>query len=227
MSKPAPVFAIDGQAGSGKGTIAQMLAGELGWHYLDSGALYRGVAVAVLQQKQDPQDETQVAQVVHSLDLEFTPEVSAMRVRLSGVDISQRIREPDVGACVSQVAAHPAVRGALLAYQRSMRRTPGLVAEGRDMATTVFPGACVKVYLSASLEERAHRRLRQLKEMHIDANLASLIEELGQRDRLDTHRETSPLVKAPDAFLIDTTGQSIEKVYAQVRTLLPSRYTQG
>ena len=225
MPEPVPVIAIDGTAGSGKGTLARNLALSLGWHFLDSGALYRALGLAALEAKVDPTDSEACGRVARAARLEVQADPEAFRVILNGTDVSTRIRELGVGHCASQISAHPTVRDTLLERQRATRLPPGLVADGRDMGTVVFPDASLKVYLTASAETRAQRRLRQLEEMGISAKIDTLIEEIKERDLRDTQRGASPLYQAPDAILIDATECSIEEVEAKARACLPGTLT--
>lgn len=227
MPKTVPVIAVDGVAGSGKGTLARNLANELGWHYLDSGALYRAVGLAVLERRADSADGAVCGEITRNIRIEMQAEQESIRVFLDGIEVTARIREPEVGRCASRVSAHPQVRDALLDHQRATRREPGLVADGRDMGTVVFPDACLKIHLTASLEVRARRRQQQLEEMGINARLNVLIDELNQRDLKDMRRGTSPLIQAPDACLIDTSESSIEEVHAKARACLPGRLTSS
>lgn len=218
-----PVITIDGPSGVGKGTVCMRLATELGWHVLDSGAIYRALAMAALTRECPLDDETRLAELAQSLDLSFTPdpERDALRVWLDGEDASHTIRTETAGNAASQVAALPAVRAALLARQRQFQQPPGLIADGRDMGTVVFPHAPCKIFLTASPEERARRRLNQLKEKGINAIFADLVDELRERDRRDRERATAPLVAAEDACVIDTSELSIQQVVDQVRARLP------
>ncbi len=227
MPEAAPVIAVDGTAGSGKGTLARGLAHELGWHYLDSGALYRAAGLAVRRAGADPGDPAACGEIARAMRVETEPRPESVRILLDGLDVTTRIRETEAGRFASQVSAHPEVRRALLAQQRSARRRPGLVADGRDMGSVVFPDACLKLHLTASLEVRARRRQRQLEEMGINARLNTLIEELSQRDLQDMRRGESPLVQAPDACLIDTSEHSIEEVHATARASLPGILTSS
>ena len=224
MPDAAPVIALDGTAGSGKGAVASLLATQLGWRYLDSGALYRTAALAVLDRGIDPADGPACGRAAADMQLEVRP--APQRFLLDGTDVTARLRHADISQAASRISAHPEVRRALLQRQRAERQPPGLVAEGRDMGTVVFPDALLKAYLTAALEERARRRRRQLKELGINANLNRLTEELEQRDRQDAQRGVSPLVKAPDACLIDTTQVSIEEACAQIRARLPDPLTR-
>ncbi|MDE0152249.1 MAG: (d)CMP kinase [Gammaproteobacteria bacterium] len=225
MPEAAPVIAVDGTAGSGKGTLARNLANELGWHYLDSGALYRAAGLAVLQADTDPDDAVACGGIAQAMQVEIETRPESIRILLDGTDVTTRVRAPEVGRVASRISVHPEVRRALLDHQRAARRMPGLVADGRDMGTVVFPDACLKFHLIASLEVRARRRQHQLEEMGINARLNTLIDELNQRDLQDMRRGESPLVQAPDACLIDTSEQSIEEVHAKARACLPGILT--
>lgn len=207
-----PVIAIDGPSASGKGTIAQTVARALGFHYLDSGALYRLVALAALKQAIDLDDEAALARIAHNLHVAF----ENGEIFLSGQRVTDAIRSEDCAAGASRAAALPAVRAALLARQRAFRQAPGLVAEGRDMGTVVFPDAVLKVFLTASAEARSNRRYKQLKEKGIDANIHTLLQELRERDERDSARSAAPLQKAADARELDSTGFGIAEVVRQV-----------
>jgi len=215
-----PVIAIDGPSGSGKGTVARLVAKRLGWHLLDSGALYRLVAMAGASRGLAADDEPGHAGVAAGLDARFESDAQGHeRVLLDGRDVTRDLRTEEAGAAASRVAAMPAVRTALLARQRGFAAAPGLVADGRDMGTVVFTGAPVKVYLTASAEERALRRYKQLKEKGLPANLADLSQEILQRDRRDSTRPVAPLRPAPDAVVIDSTGIPVEEVVDRVLAL--------
>ena len=207
-----PVIAIDGPSASGKGTIAQGVAAALGFHYLDSGALYRLVALAAQRAGMDFGDEAGAAALAARLDVRF----DRGEILLSGQDVTDEIRSERCGMGASQVAALPAVRAALLARQRAFRQAPGLVAEGRDMGTVVFPDATLKVFLTASAEIRAERRYKQLKEKGIDANIRTLLQELRERDERDSARSSAPLRMAVDARELDSTGLGIDQIVRQV-----------
>lgn len=208
----APVIAIDGPSASGKGTIAKHVAEALGFHYLESGALYRLVALASLRESVPADHEPGLARLAKGLDAEFRDE----RIFLSGQDVTATLREEACGVRASEVARLPAVRAALLERQRGFRRPPGLVADGRDMGTVVFPNAKLKVFLTASVQERARRRHKQLKDKGIHANLATLSQDLAERDARDATRGTAPLRAAPDAVQLDTSDLTIEQVVARV-----------
>jgi CMP/dCMP kinase len=215
-----PVVTIDGPSGSGKGTISRAVAQRTGWHLLDSGALYRLVAHAGTGQGLDPVDIEGHARLAAAMQVEFGvgPD-GGERVLLGGRDVTQAIRTEAAGQGASRVAAWPAVRTALLARQRAFARLPGLVADGRDMGTVVFPTAGLKIYLTASAEERAQRRYKQLKDKGSGVSLSALSREITERDARDSTRAVAPLVPAPDAETIDSTDLSIDEVVARVLEL--------
>ena len=214
-----PVITIDGPGGSGKGTLAGMLAARLGWHLLDSGALYRLLAFAAQNHGADLTNEEILTSLAAHLDVQFIPAVGdgEQRIILEGEDVSRSIRTETVGAGASRVAALPTVRQALLARQKAFCETPGLVADGRDMGTVVFPDAPLKIFLTASPEIRAERRYRQLLEKGETANLAGLLDEINARDERDMNRSIAPLRPAEDAILIDSSHMSIENVLETVQ----------
>jgi cytidylate kinase len=216
MSNAVPVIAIDGPSGVGKGTVSLRLAQQLGWHTLDSGALYRVLALAAMRHSISLQDEIALAQLAIHLEVHFkaTPALDTTQVFLATQEVSAQLRTETCGAMASQLAILPAVRQSLLERQRAFRQLPGLIAEGRDMGTIVFNDATLKIFLTASGEERARRRYKQLKEKGIDAKLDSLITEIAERDNRDTTRTFAPLQVAGDAKVIDTTYLSIEQVVA-------------
>ena len=209
----APVIAIDGPSASGKGTIASRVATALGFHYLESGALYR--LLALLSLRQGTVDEQRLANVAQHMDVEF----AGGEVLLEDEDVSDKIRSEPCGVRASEVARLPAVRAALLARQRAFRRPPGLVADGRDMGTVVFPDAALKIFLTATPDVRAERRYKQLKEKGIDANLRALSRDLEERDERDRKRTVSPLVPAADSQVLDSSALSIEAVAGRILEL--------
>jgi cytidylate kinase len=215
-----PVITIDGPGGSGKGTIAMRLAEELGWHFLDSGALYRLVAVAAMDRGVDDADAASLEEVARGLDVRFGLSEEGMVILLDGNYITGRLRSEDVSAMASRVAAIPAVRQALVHRQRAFRREPGLVADGRDMGTVIFPDAKLKIFLTASAEARAERRYKQLKEKGENVNLSRLFQDILKRDERDSSRAVSPLRPAADAHVIDSTEMSINEVLDEIRKLL-------
>lgn len=212
MSALPPVIAIDGPTASGKGTIALRVADRLGFHYLDSGALYRLVGWCALKRQLSPLDETAVTALAQSM----LPRFERGRIELDGEDVTDAIRSENVSRAASQVAVHPSVRKALLELQRRSRQAPGLVADGRDMGTVVFPDAMLKVFLTASVAARADRRHKQLIEKGFSTNIADLSRELEARDRRDAERSTAPLKPAEDAYQLDSSALSIDEVVAQV-----------
>jgi cytidylate kinase len=211
-----PVVTIDGPSGSGKGTIARKLARTLGWHLLDSGALYRLVAVAAEAAGVALDDEPRLVALTEAMRVEFGADDRAERITLDGKDVTGAVRTEACGEAASQIAALPGVREALLERQRAFARRPGLVADGRDMGTVVFPGARLKVFLTASAEVRAERRHKQLKEKGIDVSLPALSREIAERDRRDAARPVAPLRPADDARVLDSTSVSPEKVLARI-----------
>ena len=222
----APVICIDGPSGSGKGTLCQMLALELGWQLLDSGALYRLVGMAADKRQLDFADEAAVAALAADLDVAFLPgqQGEPSRVMLDGADVSGELRSETTGMLASRVAVLPAVREALLQRQRDFAQPPGLVADGRDMGTVVFPDAPLKVFLTASAEERARRRFTQLKEKGDSVNLAALLEEIRARDKRDSERQHAPLKAADDALLIDSSDLGIQDVFERVMAQAKARF---
>ncbi len=217
QSHHIPVITIDGPAGSGKGTISQRVADQLGWHILDSGALYRLVGLAAQNKQIDLDDGPALAVVAQQLDVVFkTNQEGNVIILLENDDVSLKIRTEEAGSAASQVAAKPLVREALLARQRRFQALPGLVADGRDMGTIVFPQAPVKIFLTASAGIRAERRLNQLKQQGISANLRGLICDIEKRDARDTNRKDAPLIPAADALIIDTGKLSIDEVVNDV-----------
>lgn len=206
-SSDIPVITIDGPTASGKGTIAHHVAEHLGWHVLDSGALYRLTALASLNAKLDLSNEDAVAAQASQLDVSFND----AKVWLAGVEVSDAIRAEEVGNAASAIAAYTKVRMALLQRQRDFRNSPGLVADGRDMGTVVFPDADLKIFLVANVHSRAERRAKQLKSKGISANLSSLLEDMQARDLRDSSRANAPLIAAHDAYLVDSSNLTIEE----------------
>ncbi|PNS07865.1 (d)CMP kinase [Solilutibacter silvestris] len=226
-----PVLTIDGPSGSGKGTISRNVALHLGWHYLDSGALYRATGLAAAWESIDLSDEDAVADCARRASIRFQPmpltesgaDGGEPRVIVNGVDATDDLRTETAGGAASAIAALPAVRAALVDLQKSFRRLPGLVADGRDMGTVIFPDASPKVFLTASADERARRRYKQLKDKGVSVTLNGLLGEILARDERDANRAVAPLVPAADAVVIDTTGLGIEAVVRRVLDLLPAR----
>ena len=210
-----PVIAIDGPSASGKGTVAQGVAAALGFHYLNSGSLYRTVALAALEAGANLDDELTLVEITLNLRAEFDGD----RVTLGGRNVSEVIVAEAVSVAASRIAAIPGVRNALLTRQRDFRQPPGLVADGRDMGSVVFPDAVLKIFLTASLEARAQRRYKQLMDKGMDATMAALLQDIRERDQRDTMRATAPLQKSANAVLIDTTDVSAADAIAQVLAL--------
>ncbi|MCY7294087.1 (d)CMP kinase [Alteromonas sp. a30] len=226
----APVVTIDGPSGAGKGTISQALAKKKGWHFLDSGAIYRVLALASMHHHISTDDEDALVPLASSLDVNFeTTKEGQPRVVLEGEDVTFAIREEEVGKSASQIASLPRIREALLRRQRAFKEVPGLVADGRDMGTVVFPNADVKFFLTASAEERAKRRYNQLLNSGIlqdsgrDVSIARLLTDIKARDERDSSRSVAPLVPAEDAILIDSTDLSIEQVLEKIEILIDGK----
>ena len=226
MSATAPVITVDGPSGVGKGTLCQYLARQLGWTLLDSGALYRLTALAA-QRRNLPLDvAAPLAQVAAQLNVTFTPDADgALRITLDGMAVGWELRSEAAGAAASQVAALPQVRAALLERQRAFRQAPGLIADGRDMGTVVFPDAPLKLFLTADPVARALRRHKQLIEQGMNASLDQLIEQIAERDARDTQRQAAPLRAAADAEVLDTTDLNVAQVCAWGLQLAQRRYT--
>ena len=221
---PAPVVTVDGPSGAGKGMVTRALRSRLtGWHLLDSGALYRLLALAADQSGADLADAAAVAALAPALAIRFEEKEGAERILLNGQDVTGQVRAETTGGLASRIAAYPPVRAALFDRQRQFRQLPGLIADGRDMGTVVFPDARLKIFLEASAEERAARRYKQLIDMGQTAILDSLRTEILQRDERDRKRAVAPLVPAQDAVTIDTTGLPPADVLAKVDELLKSR----
>jgi|TARA_B110000977_G_scaffold146145_1_gene185374 cytidylate kinase len=217
----APVVTIDGPGGSGKGTLSSLVAAKLGWHLLDSGALYRIVAVSAQSQAIDLEDENALVVMIADLQIAFAGDI----VDVNGKDLSDIIRTEETGVAASRVAALPGVRDAILALQKSFQRAPGLVADGRDMGTVVFPHSKAKIFLDASAEARADRRYKQLKNKGLSVNLRDLLEQIQERDARDRGRAVAPLKPAADALIIDSTQMTIEEVLETVMTEVTKGYS--
>lgn len=220
--KIVPVLTIDGPSGSGKGTVSRMAADALGWHLLDSGALYRAVGFAAGMEGLDLSDAEAVTRCAQTTKISFRDPKDGQetRVIVNGMDATDEIRTETCGAAASAIAAIPGVRTALFDKQRAFRKAPGLVADGRDMGTVIFPDAQSKVFLTASAEERAKRRYKQLKEKGLGVTLAALLREIQARDVRDAGRAVAPLKPAADAVVIDSTGMPVERVVAAVLELV-------
>ena len=220
-----PVITVDGPSGSGKGTVCRLLARSIGWNLLDSGALYRLVGLAARNHGVDMDNHPALEVLAGHLDVQFEPGAGDddLRIVLEGEDVTQTVRTEEVGALASRVASVGAVREALLARQRAFRVKPGLVADGRDMGTVVFPDAELKVFLTASAEERAQRRYRQLIASGDAVSLPRLVSDIEARDRRDTERAVSPLRPAAEAVVVDTTGRSIAEVFNHLSRLAQDR----
>ena len=226
--KQVPVIAIDGPSGSGKGTVARRVARQLGWHLLDSGALYRLVALAGARAGLAPDDVTGHARLASSLDVQFGMDAAGdEHVLLAGEDVTRELRSETTGEAASRVAAWQDVRSALLSRQRAFAKPPGLVADGRDMGSIVFRDAGLKIFLTATPEERARRRYNQLKEKGLSGSLAALSAEIAERDRRDTTRAVAPLVAVPEAVIVDSTALTIEEVVGRVIELARERFPEA
>jgi cytidylate kinase len=221
--EPVPVVAIDGPVGSGKGTISRELAQALGWHLLDSGMLYRLVAIAAMDAGIDPANHEGLTRVAQNLECAFVRQDGESIPMLAGKDVSSRIRSEQVSKAASQVAAVPRVRQAIVGRQREFVKAPGLVADGRDMGTVIFPDAPLKIFLTANVEERAQRRYKQLKEKGESVNLSRLFREIEARDARDMTRQVAPLKPAEDAVRIDSTEYSIQEVLDMIMDLVKAR----
>lgn len=218
-----PVLTLDGPSGTGKGTVGRIVAARLGWHYLDSGAVYRAFALIADEQRLSPQDTDKLAEFSRNLSIDFGPDPATPGVFCNGRNLTEEIRSERCGELASRFAAVNEVRVLLLNLQRGTRRRPGLVADGRDMGTTVFPDALVKIFLDAATEVRAERRYKQLKEKGFDVSLARLRQDMAERDARDSSRAVSPLVMAPDAIRIDTSEMTVEEVVVKVLRIVSSR----
>jgi cytidylate kinase len=215
MKAAPPVIAIDGPSASGKGTVAEGVASALGFHWLNSGGLYRAVALSALESGADLDRESELSRIALNLNAKFKGDA----VVLDGQDVSNALRTEKVSVAASRIAAQPGVRSALMERQRAFRQPPGLVAEGRDMGSVVFPDAGLKIYLTASPEARAERRYKQLMDKGLGATMAALLQDIRERDERDSRRAAAPLQKSADAVLIDTTRMSAADAVAQVLAL--------
>jgi cytidylate kinase len=214
-----PVVTIDGPSGSGKGTISQLLARKLGWHYLDSGAIYRVLALAAMRNNIAVTDQHALMLLAVDLPLQFVPCQENYRIMLENKDVTDQVRTEECSRTASIISAWPKVRDALLGRQRAFQQSPGLVTDGRDMGTVIFPWADVKIFMEASAEERAERRFNQLRKLGIGANIQTILFELQQRDERDRTRSVAPLKPASDAVIIDTTYLTVEQSIAAVYAL--------
>ena len=215
-----PVIAVDGPGGSGKGTITTRLARHLGWHFLDSGALYRLTALVVMKRQAPLDDESMLGEIAANLDIRFETNGANVITWLEGENVSDRLRSEETGVMASKIAVIPAVRKALTSRQRRFRQAPGLVADGRDMGTVIFPDADIKIFLTASAEIRAQRRYKQLKDKGESVNLTRLFKEIKARDLRDQSRSIAPLRPAENAVIIDSTELSIDEVFNKIVSLL-------
>lgn len=225
MNPSIPVITIDGPSGTGKGTIAGLLAHKLGFHLLDSGALYRALAWVVIEKQVDPESDSQLTALLEDLvlDIEMLELGEPLKISCLGQEITEVIRQESVSNMASKISANPMIRKYLLAYQQMMRQAPGLVADGRDMGSVIFPDATLKIYLDASTEIRAQRRYNQLKEKGISVSLRDIQVDLQSRDYRDEHRSIAPLKQMPDMVRVDSSNLTIEEVLEQVMAELQSR----
>lgn len=226
MQESVPVITIDGPSGAGKGTVSRLVAEHFGWQLLDSGAIYRVLAVAIMHHNIEVSEEEPLIPIAAHLDVQFEiTEDGNSKVILEGEDVSESIRSEDVSALASQVAAFPRIREALLRRQRAFKVAPGLVADGRDMGTVVFKDAPVKVFLTASAEERARRRFEQLKAKGFDVKIGRLLDDIRQRDERDQNRKVAPLIAAEGALIIDSTELSIAEVVDKILSFTNEKLT--
>jgi CMP/dCMP kinase len=217
-----PVLTIDGPSGAGKGTVSRIVAKKLGWNYLDSGSIYRSLVIALLQNEVDPTNVNEILRIAQAMELAYECD-NELVVKLNGADITPQLGTEATGNVASIVAAIPEVRQVLLQKQKDFRQPPGLVADGRDMGTVVFPDADFKVFLTASAAKRAERRYKQLMEKGIDVNILQITSEIEARDCRDKERTTAPLAQAEDALFIDSSAMTIDEVIARVLSLVPQR----
>lgn len=223
MSAQTPVITVDGPSGAGKGTLCMLLAKQFGFHLLDSGAIYRVLALAAIHHGVSLESEEALVPLATHLDVQFIAEGDLVKVILEGEDVSGELRKEETGMAASKVAALPRVREALLRRQRAFSEAPGLVADGRDMGTVVFPEAVAKIFLDASAEERADRRLKQLQLKGLDVNFADLLSEIQERDDRDRNRAVAPLRPAEDSLVLDSTSMSIDQVVEKAREYIESK----
>ncbi|MGR5276924.1 (d)CMP kinase [Vibrio rotiferianus] len=226
MSSQTPVVTVDGPSGAGKGTLCMLLAKKLGFHLLDSGAIYRVLALAAIHHGVDTESEDALVPLATHLDVQFVAEGDLVKVILEGEDVSGELRKEETGMAASKVAALPRVREALLRRQRAFESAPGLVADGRDMGTVVFTGAQAKIFLDASAEERANRRLKQLQDKGLDVRFADLLSEIQERDDRDRNRPVAPLRPAEDALVLDSTSMTIDEVVEKALQYIESKLAE-
>ena len=215
--------AFDGPSGAGKSTLAKRLAKELGYLYVDTGAMYRSIGLFALRKGVDPKDEAAVTALLPQIQIELRYVDGAQRVLLCGEDVSEAIRAEEVGMATSAVSAHPPVRAFLLELQRGMARTHDILMDGRDIGTVILPNASVKIFLTASAEARATRRFRELQEKGVDTDFETVLEDIRRRDYQDSHRATAPLRQAEDAVLVDTSEMDLEESFQALKSLILSR----
>ncbi len=228
MSVLPPVITIDGPGGTGKGTLCQKIAHELGWHFLDSGVIYRVLALAALQNGTALDDEKILENMALELDIKFqSKEIGdPLRIILNGQDVTEAVRSETCGDAASKISAFPLVRLALLNRQRAFRKEPGLVTDGRDMGTLIFPDADLKFFLTATPEERARRRYNQLKQQGIHVSLHEVLDSLRKRDERDENRAVAPLRPAPDAIIIDTSDLSIDQAFVELMAIIDAKFSR-
>lgn len=226
MSSQTPVITVDGPSGAGKGTLCMLLSKKLGFQLLDSGAIYRVLALAAIHHGVDTESEDALVPLATHLDVQFIAEGDLVKVILEGEDVSKELRKEETGMAASKVAALPRVREALLRRQRAFETAPGLVADGRDMGTVVFPQAQAKIFLDASAQERAHRRLKQLQDKGLDVRFDDLLSEIQERDDRDRNRPVAPLRPAEDALVLDSTSMNIDEVVEKALQYIESKLTE-